>query len=467
MKAPLKSLLSLLGGEAAMRAIGFVVTAYLARVLEPAAFGMISIGMAVLGYLQLLGSPGIQVVETRNIAASAHDLQSRAGAVISLRLLLAVVLLIGTWIVVTVGVTDVDMRAVILLHAASLVPMALFLDWVLQGKEKFAELSAARTAGYAAYALAAFVLVRAVADVRLAPTAFLVGNVVTALMLWLAVARGHFGVAVSWDPPAWRTILIENLPVGTALVLGQMVTNFPPLVVAGLLSTADTGVYTAAMKLVFLFLIFDRVLNAMMLPVVTRSVASRPGEAPRLITLTIKVVLLGALPLGLCGVVAAPSLVQLVFGHRYEFSVAVLQVLMGYVVLTLVNSVFVCVVLAGRKERAYLRAIALGTVALVVATPVLTSLLGLVGAAIGVVVGEAATVLLMGREAKAAISFNTLRSIANPLVGALGMATAAWLLRDADPLAALPISLAVFFVLVVITRTLQPDEIQYLRERIV
>jgi O-antigen/teichoic acid export membrane protein len=466
MKAPLRNLVSLLGGDVAMRAIGFVVTAYLARVLEPAGFGMIGVGMAVLGYLQLIGSPGIQVLETRNVAASAHDLPSRAGAVLSLRLLLALILIGITGVVLWLWVDGGQMRAVVLLHALSLLPMALLLDWVLQGKERFAPFSLARALGYVAYAVAVFAFVRGTGDVTLAPVCFLVGNVVTTLLVGWMVAKEHAWIVPTWNPGMWASIMIENLPVGGALVLGQMVVNFPPLLIAWVLTTPDVGVYSAAMKLTFLFLFVDRILNFMLLPMLTRQMTTRPAEVPRLFALSVKLVLLGAIPLALCGIIISPLLMELVFGTNYAGGALILRILMGYVAFTLVNTIFTCVLLAAKREKAYLRMMSLGAVVLVAATVVMTLAWGLTGTAVGVVLGEGATMCLMGWEASSVAAFRLIHALIKPVAGAVGMAAVAWILWTAHPVVVLLTSFLLFILIVIVTRALSPEEIRFLKERL-
>jgi hypothetical protein len=68
---------------------------------------------------------------------------------------------------------------------------------------------------------------------------------------------------------------------------------------------------------------------------------------------------------------------------------------MVYVVLTLVNSVFVCAMIGGRRERQYSRRMILGSIVLVVSVTVLTLAAGAPGTVAGVLVGEATTLGLM------------------------------------------------------------------------
>lgn len=129
MKRPLVNLLSLLTGDLGSRLIGFFISVYLARVLEPTGFGLLNVGLAVLGYLQLAGSPGIQVLETRNAAAFVEVNRERVNAVLSVRLVLAIGLLALSTLVVFAFVADDLTRQVILMFSLAVIPLALMLDW--------------------------------------------------------------------------------------------------------------------------------------------------------------------------------------------------------------------------------------------------------------------------------------------------------------------------------------------------
>ena len=151
MKRPLRNMSALFAGDVASRGIGFLVTVYLARILEPAGFGLVSVGMALLGHLQLLSSPGIQLVETRNTARADGMDDRRFGGVLTLRFVLSIVLFALALLVLFVNPYDPAVRRVMLWSLASLFPLALATDWYLQGMERMPPIGAARFAGYCVY----------------------------------------------------------------------------------------------------------------------------------------------------------------------------------------------------------------------------------------------------------------------------------------------------------------------------
>ncbi|HMK38280.1 MAG TPA: oligosaccharide flippase family protein, partial [Bacteroidota bacterium] len=258
MKKPVGDMLAILAGDVGGRAVGFLVTLYLARVLAPASFGVINIGLAVLGYLSLLGSPGIQMVETRNAAAEDGGMPARAGAILSMRLALSPLLICLAYAAVTLGGVSGETRDVIALYSLSLVPMALSLDWLFQGKEDFRSVMISRLLNSVVFGLAVLALVRTEAQIRLTPIAFLAGNAAGTFFLG-ALYRRRFGLpAVRWNPSIWVELLRTNVPAGTAMFLAQSVANLPPIAIGILLSNADAGVYSAGMKLIFVLLIVDR-----------------------------------------------------------------------------------------------------------------------------------------------------------------------------------------------------------------
>jgi O-antigen/teichoic acid export membrane protein len=467
MKEPVRNALALSAADAGGRLIGFGVTVYLARVLDPSDFGVLNIGLAVLGYLLLLGSPGIQLLESRNIAAREDGAEERVQAVLSLRLLLSAILVAGTWLVTAlVPFSRAETAKVVVLYSVSLIPAAVFLDWFFQGREEFVAVGFARIVNNITFALATVMLVRSSDDLVWAPVAFAVGNLVASVFL-LTQYQLRFGpFRLVWQPARWKRILSANVPVGFALFLGQSFLNLPLLVLAGVTTTADVGQYSAALKLVFMMLLIDRVFNVMFLPAVTRYATRQKDDLSRFVLLTFKMVLIIILPLTVCVSILAPDLTGLVFGASYGEAGIVLRILAAYFGLTVVNSVFVALLIGSGAESVYTRMMILGSVCAGIAVIVLAVLMGKEGAALGVVFGELLTLILMAWQSSHLHRLHLARTMATPIVAGLAMGASAMAFHSLGSVIVAIVSVAVFIVITVGLRTLTRDELLLLREKL-
>ena len=467
MKKPVNDILAILAGDVGGRAVGFLVTLYLARVLAPASFGIINIGRAVLGYLSLLGSPGIQMVETRNAAAADGGMPARAGAILSMRLVLSPILVCLTYaMMVLVGVPDAT-RDVIALYSLSLIPMALSLDWLFLGKENFRGVMMSRLLNSIVFGLFVLILVRAESQIRLTPLAFLAGNLAGMLFLGMMYRR-RFGLPeVGWNPSAWFEVLRVNIPAGTAMFLAQSVANLPPIVIGILLSNADAGIYSAGMKLIFLLLLVDRLLNSLFLPVATRYAVSRSAEFPALFSAALTAIVVFMVPVLIGTCIVARPVVLLIFGPGYEGAVPVVRVLTGYVLLTLLNSLEICTLIAFGRTRTYSAIVSGGALIVCVTVVAFTALFGPVGAGAGIIAGEGVMLFLLVRAVSRVAPLPTFRFLLKPAIAGLAMAVSSVALAGLPPLASLIASSALFVIVLLSIKGLPRQEIRYLRERLI
>lgn len=467
MKRPLANLLSLLVGDLGSRVLGFFISVYLARVLEPTGFGLMSVGLAVLGYLQLAASPGIQVLEARNAAAFAAVDRTRVNAVLSMRLILAALLWALTAIVAFIFLPHKVTRDVILFFALSVFPLAFMLDWFFQGKEAFLAVSVSKLVQYVVYGLAVVLFVHGLNDVRLAAVAFGVGSIAAATALWIWFSRKWGPIRLQWAPSMWREILAKGVPVGAAIFLAQSVTNLPPLVVGYFCGTGEVGLFSSAMKLVFLLMLVDRVLNALFLPAATRYFSFQKDEVLRLVDITLRVVLALIVPIGVCGVILSREAIALVFGAEYLGASPLLQILLAFLVLTVMNSVFVCVLVASGNERRYTKMVMVGSAVLCATTVIGTVTFGAVGAAWGVVLGELTTTIILGREVLKVVRLPLMSILIRPIVAGVCMTGVVVLLLGMNSFVVVVIAVLVFVTIELGLKGITLKEIQFLRERFV
>lgn len=467
MKRPTGNILALAGSDGAIRIIGFFITVYLARVLGPSAFGLVSVGLSVLGILLVLASPGFQILETRNAAAFDGVDRTRVETVISLRLVLALLFGSMLWLVLMVTNVESPSSSVILLFAVSLVPLALTPDWFFQGKEDFFSVGIARVLSYVVYGVIIVITVQSYAEVLMAPVAFAVGNLAAmGYLVSLYVAR-YGGIRFRGDRSAWKNVLKENIPVGLATFLGQNVLHLPPIVIGILLGAAEAGWFSAAMKLLFVILIIDRVFNALVLPIMTRQFSVAGGDPARLVTIALKLLSVIVIPVAVCGFVFADQVVTLVFGGEYPDSIALVRVLTGYFVGTLFNSLLVAILVGAKREREYVRAMVISTPVFAVILIAFTMAFGVVGSAWGVVIGEAITLALLGIAAGRVVNFPAVSLFVRPVIGFGVMLVSHVFLVEIGVVLSTSIALAGFASVVFLTGMFSKDEFRYLKERFV
>lgn len=467
MKRTLKNVLALMAGDVGSRLIGFVATIYLARVLEASAFGIVNIGLSVFGYAAMLANPGLQVLEIRNAAAVHGADERRVRAIVSLRLTLALgVVFVATVVALMLRVSPLT-RDVTLLYCITLIPLAFFLDWFFQGKEAFALLSAARIANALVYAAVVFAFVHTPEDIAWVPIAFALSNLVAALLLLYEYARRYGELRPVWRPEEWKSILAASVPVGLASFLAQSAINLPPIAIGWLVSNADAGTFSAALKIIIVLLMIDRLLNALLLPAITRYFAQRREEVVFFVAAATKFLVIVSAPLTLLGILFAPFIIVTMYGTVYTGAVHVFQILMGYFFLTLVNSIFVCSLIGAGKEKEYTSALHAGSALLVAAIVIGTMLAGARGAAWGVVVGECCTMLVMLRATRSVIPLPVKAMLIHPAIAAAGMAVCALILSQQHVLMQAIPSLILFGALALVLKVVDAKEIQFLREKVV
>ena len=160
-------------------------------------------------------------------------------------------------------------------------------------------------------------------------------------------------------------------------------------------------------------------------------------------------------------------IVVILFGESYRRAIPVVQVLLAYGALTLVNTLFMTTLIGAKREKEYTRAMIPGTLAGVVAVVIFTFLAGIVGAAWGVVVGEFVTVVLMGIKTHRMLEWSAMRSLGPPLIAALAMSVALLLAGGMELPSQIGISILTYLILLVSLRGIRKDDILYLKEKLV
>lgn len=380
-----KNILSLAISEGGSRLIGFVTTVYLVRSLSMHDFGLISIAIAVFGYALLFAAHWFNTYGIRQVVSGTNN--DFVSNFISLRLFLSVLIFIIVSIISIIAVPDNRLSSLIIYFTFSIIPGALFLDWYFQGKEDLVPISISKLIISFVYLLLLLLLLNN-NSIIVVPLSFLIANVAGFILIFVWYNSKYGFIKLSISISRWKEIIKESFAVSFASTLAQLNVNLPVLVVGIILTASDVALFNVASKFVFVLLIADRLFYSIYFPAITRIYSQNQNRISEILNFVLRWLILFILPLSLFCIIAAEPLINLVFGIQYTNSIIIFQVLIGYFLITMMNSVLGYTLVAIKQEKYFARTIYFGSVVNIILVLLLTYCFGLLGTAIAIVTVE-------------------------------------------------------------------------------
>ncbi len=459
MRGPVRNAGYLFAGEAASRVFGFLTTAVLARRLGVDGFGQVGFAAAVTAYGVVFTDLGLMTVGTRSVAQDRSLAGELVGSVVPLRLLLSLAAAAAMVLIALVLPKPAAVKWLLVLYAGAVIIQSVLFEWVFIGSEKMGFVSLSRVVTNCAYFALALALVRNSGDVLLVPVAFGLATLLGALVLFFAYVP-RFGLPrLRFGPTRWRELLKSAWPIGASSLLTQLHVNLG-LVLLGLTATfQQTGIYNSAYGLVLFLLTLDRVFYTVFFPVVSRFIKNQPGRLAELVGTAARMILVLSIPFCVGAFVLARPILDAVFSSRYGGAFPVLRILVWFLPLSMFSSLAGYTLLAAGNERQFLRNTAIGVGAAVVFNLVAVPLAGSTGAALAMVAGEAALLVLMGKGLLDMVKPKLgLRTLA-PLAAAAAMAVVVYLLRAMNLFGCIGFGALTYSVFLLLLRGITADDI--------
>lgn len=408
----LRHFLTAAGGTGTTAALGALGGVLIARALGPADRGLVAVAVLVGSVAGSLASGGVQFWIARTVA--------RRGGIDAAR---PVVIshLVGT---AAVGVVAVASMSLLSAPAVWLATTAVAVAWaaaavliaVPNGLRRVGVAAAAQISGAAVYLVVVTLLWWSELD--------------TPVTVVLAVAISQVAVASVSASSAWRSLLLgprrsgwgfhgrvvrETWPAAVSEVLALAAARVDVVIVAVLLDRADMGIYAVALSIAEMPVQVANAAALVALPWIG-------ADDRRSIAAMHRRLLAGSVVVGAALAAAAPIAVPVVFGRSYAESGSLAPVLVvGAVVLGSWKLLVTDLSARGQNSTRAISSL-VGLVVMASADLVLVPALGLVGAALGSVIGCAASWIVVVQR---------WRRVSGQGVGALVAITAAdvWPLR--------------------------------------
>lgn len=359
MSTILQKISSLALGDLVSRGLGFITSIYLARILGPEGYGIWTTALAILSYMLWFSDLGIMQLGTREIAKSHQGSHKASDLYYSKLIWGLLVIAVLLWLMPRLPYTP-DIVSISQILLLSLVPYAFHLEWMFSGKQEFATLQIVKVLQASIFFFLVIFGLSNTLQIERAAYFYGIAITISAILLWIIAFRKHY---IKWQYPTINSILSilsQSIQLGLGWLATQVIILFPPLVFAYFYTEAFVGLFGAALRILLIVMMIDRVLVQILLPNLSKMWSQ---SSPKITSILSNGFRFHSL-IGLYGTLAiiylAPYLIALIYGSEYQESTLLLQLLSIIIFFTFQNSIFATSLIAMDAESNYLKANVLG-----------------------------------------------------------------------------------------------------------
>jgi O-antigen/teichoic acid export membrane protein len=319
----IRSFLTLAAGEWIARMIGAGIQIWLARQLTPGPYGIITLGIALVGWFGLVVDSGTEQLNVREISRRPERFRQLADPVLGLRLALSVAAGVTLAIVTYYLSTSATSSHVLPRFALVLPALALNLRWMVLGIGKARAVAYGNIASRVFLLAAVLALVTAPNNAARVPILEALSEATYGLVIVILVAKAYGFVRPRVDLAAWRSTLTQGFPLLVFGACRATILTIDVAMIALILGHGDTGLYGAALKPVAFFL---GALGLFSVSFLSGYSAAPTGETTSLFRRS-ALLGFGCMLVVAAALTAGAPLVTVLFGDSYESSAAPLAVL--------------------------------------------------------------------------------------------------------------------------------------------
>lgn len=382
---------SIFSAEAASRLTTFILAMVVARRFGSQALGQYAYALALAGILLVLPDMGLHLLATRELAARPERLPSVVWGLFSLKagLLAGVVAVVA--LLAEVAIHDEGRRLLFLVLAARMVLHSVSLGCaaVFKAFERmhYVALTQIANATVSFGALAICLLLRA--NLAVVVGALAAGQAVETWLAWrILFRRFNPGAIPPWDGKALLKLFMTAAPIGIVTLLQTAGLRLDVLVLGIFASNRELGRLQAAAWFMTLSFLLSTLLMTVLFPKLARLWQLPMAERVRYVESLLKHGMLFASALAVLVWMAAPYLLEALFGKSLGSATNLLHIVASAIPFVFLNAMLFYIFIAADRRKTYLAVLSFGLAVGLVAAFGLTAYWGAAGCAWADVVRE-------------------------------------------------------------------------------
>jgi len=313
------------------KGVTFIATLILARLLTPNEFGLMALGLIVIGILDTFSGMGIENV----IIYKQENIEHNSNVAFTLGLIINSTITIATFLIAPFVATFFnDPRLTDILRALSVI----FVIWAI-GNIHAARLK--KELRFRQTLLPEFgkSTAKAIVSIGMALMGFGVWSLVWGQIAANVVASSLYWLVYRWRPrldldlATSRELLVYSSQIVLTEFMGVIASNIDYLIVGKRLGSENLGYYTMAFRVPELLIINTCYIVSKALFPAYSKVQNDLKTLQKGFLLTLRYVALYTVPVGVGIIILSPELVKVVFGNRWIPAIPVMQAIALYAVI--------------------------------------------------------------------------------------------------------------------------------------
>ena len=336
-------------GSVFAKALAALTLLYVMRAVGANSFGLLTFGVSVIAYASIVVAPGMLVWGTRAVACEPELTKTYVVLINATQLILAAIAY-ATVVAISSAFFEAPEARIVTFAGASLFSVAVSVDWVYQGLQRFRLLSLGQVVSSVIALIATVAVVRRPGDVYYVPLLTAVGQIVAAFFLIYVLWRsGAIAGAIEWK--RLGSMLRSSIPLGVSLMLVTILHYANNLALQFFRGSYELGIFAAPYRVFELCCLLPGLTANVFLPRIASE--TDPVRKQNELRTLVRVLVSGGALLALVMSLEARPLVHLLFGDKFVSSVPVLRVLGVALVFSFAAIAYITGLLGYRRDRAY------------------------------------------------------------------------------------------------------------------
>jgi len=455
----LKNFISLSGANIICKALAFISTAYLARVLNAEGFGILGFAQAVIVYFQLLLNQGLDTYGTREIARSSEDIPRYVNNILTIRLILSIISYFLLALVTFLIPKPPIVKGVILILGLKLFEIAFNIKWVFQGTERMEWIGISRIVQQLLFVAGVLLLIKKPEQILSVPVLQVSTGAVGVIALLHIYRKGAGKIRLEVDIPFWKKIFAQSIPMAASYLLIQIYLNFDMLLLGFTHSDRTVGLYNAAYRVITIINIFGLYYFTTLFPNISRMYLSSRNRMRQLLSKSLKSVILIAVPLCVGGTILARPMITFIFGNDFAMSALPFKILIWNVAVIWISLHYGNTLIACNRQKQYLVGVTIGAASNIILNIIFIPRYGMTAAAITTVFSELIVLWFMYHKLNLILRLSFLKLLPKPLLASAIMGTVLYFLPAWHVAALVAIGILVYFPGAVAVGALKREEL--------